>query len=175
MTYKVIVQPFGELEERTSARRLGKMGTAGPPRYTTALKDLNPAGNHRSWRPRDTRKPFGSSPHFFEVGSAQGLSDGELLQRYLVGGPDAAEAAFTALVERHGPMVLLVCDAFWPTCTTRRTHFRPRSWTWPAAAGRSNGPSLWQAGSMGSQSGSPCALARHRHAAECMRAAAQAP
>jgi RNA polymerase sigma factor (sigma-70 family) len=46
----------------------------------------------------------------FEGGSAAGLSDRQLLERYAAGGPDAAgEAAFAALVARHGPMVLGVC------------------------------------------------------------------
>ncbi len=44
----------------------------------------------------------------FEAGSASGLSDPELLDRSLSGGV-AAEVAFAALVERHGPMVLRVC------------------------------------------------------------------
>jgi RNA polymerase sigma factor (sigma-70 family) len=45
----------------------------------------------------------------FGGGSVAGLSDGQLLERFL-GHPDAAgEAAFAALVARHGPMVLGVC------------------------------------------------------------------
>ncbi len=45
----------------------------------------------------------------FEVGTSAGLSDGQLLDRYLLREPDVAEPAFRALVERHGPMVLLAC------------------------------------------------------------------
>jgi RNA polymerase sigma factor (sigma-70 family) len=46
----------------------------------------------------------------FEGGSMAGLSDGQLLERYTAGGREAAgEAAFAALVARHGPMVLGVC------------------------------------------------------------------
>ncbi len=37
------------------------------------------------------------------------LSDGHLLQRFLTGCDGADQAAFSALVERHGPMVLAVC------------------------------------------------------------------
>ena len=37
------------------------------------------------------------------------LSDGQLLQRFLTGCDGAEQAAFSALVERHGPMVLGVC------------------------------------------------------------------
>jgi RNA polymerase sigma factor (sigma-70 family) len=50
---------------------------------------------------------------YFEVlfrdGTAAGLSDGQLLDRVVRGPADAAEVAFAALVERHGPMVLRVC------------------------------------------------------------------
>jgi membrane fusion protein (multidrug efflux system) len=45
----------------------------------------------------------------FEVGTAVGLSDSELLDLFLVGGGPAAELAFAALVEWHGPMVWRVC------------------------------------------------------------------
>jgi RNA polymerase sigma factor (sigma-70 family) len=37
------------------------------------------------------------------------LSDSHLLQRFLTGRDGAEQAAFSALVERHGPMVLSVC------------------------------------------------------------------
>ena len=43
------------------------------------------------------------------VGRVGDLSDGQLLGRGLDGGEVVAHAAFTALVERHGPMVLRVC------------------------------------------------------------------
>jgi RNA polymerase sigma factor (sigma-70 family) len=46
----------------------------------------------------------------FEGGSVLGLSDRQLVERYTTGGGDATgEAAFAALVCRHGPMVLRVC------------------------------------------------------------------
>jgi polysaccharide export outer membrane protein len=44
----------------------------------------------------------------FEEGTVAALSDGQLLERFLAKGP-GAEAAFAALVARHGPMVLGVC------------------------------------------------------------------
>ena len=47
----------------------------------------------------------------FGVGSLAGLTECQLLERFVGGGGEAAEAAFTALVERHGPMVLGVCRA----------------------------------------------------------------
>ena len=45
----------------------------------------------------------------FSVGSATGLSDDELIGRFLVHRDEAAEAAFAAIVARHGPMVRGVC------------------------------------------------------------------
>jgi len=43
------------------------------------------------------------------VGTAGELTDGQLLERFATRAGDAAEQAFATLVERHGPMVLLVC------------------------------------------------------------------
>jgi RNA polymerase sigma factor (sigma-70 family) len=45
----------------------------------------------------------------FEGGSITGLSDRQLLDRFVSRRENAGEAAFAALVARHGPMVLLVC------------------------------------------------------------------
>ena len=45
----------------------------------------------------------------WSVGALGGLSDGELLGRFADGDREGGEAAFAALVERHGPMVLRVC------------------------------------------------------------------
>jgi len=45
----------------------------------------------------------------FRAGTCAGLSDGELLDRFLSGRDEAGELAFEALVTRHGPMVLRVC------------------------------------------------------------------
>jgi RNA polymerase sigma factor (sigma-70 family) len=59
----------------------------------------------------------GSLRTLFGVGTLSGLTDGQLLERFLRGRRGAgeaaseAEAAFTVLVERHGPMVLNVCRA----------------------------------------------------------------
>ena len=47
----------------------------------------------------------------FGFGRHADLSDAELLARYLGGRAEEAEAAFAALVERHGPMVRHVCRA----------------------------------------------------------------
>ena len=45
----------------------------------------------------------------FGAGTVVGLTDGQLLERFATRPHEAAEAAFGALVERHGPMVLRVC------------------------------------------------------------------
>lgn len=45
----------------------------------------------------------------FGSGSAAGMTDRELLERFATGSGDAAGAAFATLVGRHGPMVLGVC------------------------------------------------------------------
>ncbi len=43
------------------------------------------------------------------AGTVGGLADGQLLDRFAARDGEAAELAFAALVERHGPMVLRVC------------------------------------------------------------------
>jgi RNA polymerase sigma factor (sigma-70 family) len=45
----------------------------------------------------------------FHCGAAGSLSDEELLEQFVSGGEEAAEAAFAAVVDRHGAMVLGVC------------------------------------------------------------------
>jgi RNA polymerase sigma factor (sigma-70 family) len=47
----------------------------------------------------------------FSVGSLAGLTDAELLEQFLSRHPESAEAAFSALVALHGPMVWNVCRA----------------------------------------------------------------
>src|SRR5580700_1853233 len=45
----------------------------------------------------------------FEGSSVAGLTDRQLLERFIARRDSAGEAAFAALVHRHGPMVLDVC------------------------------------------------------------------
>ena len=52
---------------------------------------------------------FGHLEKLFRDGAIGGLSDAQLLEQFVAGRDEAAEAAFRALVERHGPMVLRVC------------------------------------------------------------------
>ena len=60
--------------------------------------------------------PRGASPSvvrqiesLFDGGSVAGLTDRQLLERFTTGGDATGEAAFAALVRRHGPMVLGIC------------------------------------------------------------------
>jgi HlyD family secretion protein len=46
----------------------------------------------------------------FDTGTASGLTDRQLLDRFVSRRDDSGEAAFGALVLRHGPMVLRVCQ-----------------------------------------------------------------
>ena len=48
----------------------------------------------------------------FGVGTCAGLSDGELLERFLGRRDEGGELAFESLVTRHGPMVMRVCRGF---------------------------------------------------------------
>jgi RNA polymerase sigma factor (sigma-70 family) len=59
--------------------------------------------------PRFSRSAAGQVHRALDAGAAGGLSDRELLERFTDRGGEAAEAAFAALVERHGPMVLRAC------------------------------------------------------------------
>jgi RNA polymerase sigma factor (sigma-70 family) len=45
----------------------------------------------------------------FDAGTIGELTDGQLLERFATRDGEAAELAFSALVERHGPMVLRTC------------------------------------------------------------------
>ena len=47
----------------------------------------------------------------FSVGTLGGLTDAQLLERFTSRRDQAAELAFAALIERHGPMVLRTCRA----------------------------------------------------------------
>ena len=47
--------------------------------------------------------------NLFRFGVVGHLSDGQLLQRFIAGRDGGDQAAFTELVERHGPMVMHVC------------------------------------------------------------------
>src|SRR2546423_1461190 len=59
--------------------------------------------------PGSKRGVLGPIGRLFRTGTAAGLSDAQLLERFVRRHDEAAEAAFAALMERHGPMVLSVC------------------------------------------------------------------
>jgi RNA polymerase sigma factor (sigma-70 family) len=46
----------------------------------------------------------------YSEGTQTGLTDGELLERFVTNRGEASEFAFSAIVRRHGPMVLRVCQ-----------------------------------------------------------------
>jgi RNA polymerase sigma factor (sigma-70 family) len=52
---------------------------------------------------------FRSIRALFTAGTVGGLTDRELLERFIARDGEGAELAFASLVERHGPMVLRVC------------------------------------------------------------------
>jgi RNA polymerase sigma-70 factor (ECF subfamily) len=52
---------------------------------------------------------LGAIDQLFRTGPSTGISDGELLDRFATRHDEAAEAAFAALMERHGRMVWRVC------------------------------------------------------------------
>jgi RNA polymerase sigma factor (sigma-70 family) len=45
----------------------------------------------------------------YGVGTCAGMTDGELLERFLAGRDEAGELAFETLAARHGPMIIRVC------------------------------------------------------------------
>jgi RNA polymerase sigma factor (sigma-70 family) len=47
----------------------------------------------------------------FHAGSFAGLTDGQLLERFVTGQGEAADSAFGAIIERHGRIVLSVCKS----------------------------------------------------------------
>jgi hypothetical protein len=62
----------------------------------------------------------------FQAGLLGGLTDAQLLERYLSPEGPGSETAFTALVERHGPMALASAAGCSLTRTLPKTPSRPR-------------------------------------------------
>ncbi len=84
----------------------------------------------------------------FEAGTVSGLTDRQLLQRFKGERGPSAEAAFEALVLRHGPMVMRVCrNALGRSRRRSMTHFRRRFSCLSESASRSAGWTRWGAGS----------------------------
>ena len=83
----------------------------------------------------------------YTTGTLTGLTDAQLLERFLARDGNEAEDAFAALVHRHGATVLDACRA--GCCrgrTMRRARSRRRSWSWRAGPRQSAGGSDWRAG-----------------------------
>ena len=66
----------------------------------------------------------------FEAGTVGGLTDAELLERFVARDDPTAEPAFAVLVERHGPLVRRVCRGVLPMSTQPKMRFNRRFWFW---------------------------------------------
>ena len=107
---------------------------------------------HAGWKQID---------RLFEAGSLVGLTDRQLLERFLAG--EAAEAAFEALVDRHGPMVRAVCRSMLGDPRRGRRRL-PGHVPGPGPPGRLDPPpaTRWAAGSTASPAGSRRGPGRRR-------------
>ena len=66
-------------------------------------------GGRRGWSASETGVILRQVQALLGAGTFSGLSDRQLLERFLERRDEVAELAFAVLVERHGPMVLGVC------------------------------------------------------------------
>ncbi len=83
----------------------------------------------------------------FRVGTAGGLTDGQLLEQFLNQRDDAGEAAFRALLKGTRRWSCASAVMFWPTGTRPRMRPRPRLSCWLARPARSENATRSQAGS----------------------------
>ena len=61
------------------------------------------------WRTNRAARSNATSAALFNDGTIGSLADRQLLERFVERSGEEAELAFSALVKRHGPMVLRVC------------------------------------------------------------------
>ena len=94
---------------KKSAISSEKVGTILEPRYTTLQRTLDDTGKGDLVAQTPRLAACRSIRTLFGAGTTVGLNDGQLLERFTTRNGEAAETAFAALVERHGPMVLRVC------------------------------------------------------------------
>ena len=137
-SYTVIAQapvPWRQPPIPKKSDRLGNAGLAAED-YTARC----------SCRDGPIRIPIATSMKFlkqietlFRTGTAGGLTDGQLLERFLERRDEDAEAAFAALVDRHGAMVLRVCRQVLRD-EDRRRRRRTGDVSRPGAAGRFDQP-----------------------------------
>lgn len=97
----------------------------------------------------------------FHIGPTGDMTDGQLLERFVEGRGEAAELAFAAIVERHGPLVLRACRA-----VLRDDHDAHDAFQATFLVLSRKARSLWVRDSIG-----PWLLAVARRAARCARAA----
>src|SRR5262249_39741110 len=81
------------------------------PRPGSTLMEADSATGERTMTTGGPGPALNQLRKLFEAGTVGGLSDGELLERFVSRREAIAGPAFAALVERHGPMVLGVCRA----------------------------------------------------------------
>ena len=93
----------------------------------------------------------------FGAGSAVGLTDGELLERFAHRRDEAAEVAFETILARHGAMVLTVCRQVLGDAHAAEDAFQATFLVLLRRAGRcaSASRARWVPGCTGSRTASP--------------------
>ncbi len=91
----------------------------------------------------------------FVSGSLGGLTDAELLERFVASSGDGGHDAFSALVQRHGPTVLGVCERMLSVSHDVEDAFQATFLVLRGVPRRSAGASNWETGFMVLRSGPP--------------------
>ena len=146
---------------RGGGPRESRNGTGGPLHYR-----MGPPGADHGGTAMTTERSRGAMPHVgapLRRGAVGSLTDAQLLDRFADAGRRGVGAAFAAMVERHGPMVLRVCRRASATRTTAHDAFQATFLV--LATGRSiRDASRSGAGSTASRAGSPASRGRPRPA-----------
>ena len=100
----------------------------------------------RGGRPGLVHEPLRT---LFGAGTAAGLTDAQLLERFVSPRGDDAEAAFAALVSRHGPMVRRICRSLLADANDADDVFQATFLVLAQRPGRSGGRNCWATGSTG--------------------------
>ena len=77
--------------------------------YSLGQQNLRSGRKESRWRRGRASSVLSQIRLLMNFGSIGDLTDGQLLERFATGRGEAAELAFAALIERHGPMVWRVC------------------------------------------------------------------